>query len=142
MHVVPPDDLTVRQLHDILKLRTDVFVVEQQCPYPEVDGLDLLPTTRHVWSTDDAGRLASYLRVLDVGAVHRIGRVVTADWARGQGCSGRLISAVLTRWPTADVVLSAQSHLAHFYARFGFSMAGPEFVEDGIPHVPMRRPAH
>ena len=134
------DQLDAASLLAVLRLRIDVFVVEQACAYPEVDGRDDQPGTRHLWLADPDGRIASYLRVLDDGDVQRIGRVVTAPWARGRGLAGRLLAETLRRHPR-ETVLDAQSHLTAFYAAHGFEVDGPEFVEDGIPHVPMRRPA-
>jgi len=135
-------DLDAATLYGLLRLRTDVFVVEQACPYPELDGRDTEPGTRHLWfvaPTAVATPLA-YLRVLiDPDGRHRIGRVCTAPAARGAGLSGRLVGAALH--DRADFVLDAQSHLIGFYARFGFTVSGPEYIEDGIAHTPMRRDA-
>ncbi|WP_422738979.1 GNAT family N-acetyltransferase [Micromonospora sp. WMMD729] len=134
-------DLDARTLHDLLKLRIDVFVVEQNCPYPELDGRDVEPGTRHVWLTDGDAPLA-YLRILaDPDGVARIGRVVVAPAARGGGHAGRLMAAALDLVGDRPSVLEAQSHLVAFYARHGFTVSGPEYVEDGIPHTPMRRDA-
>lgn len=138
-------DLDPGTAHDLVRLRIEVFVVEQRCPYPELDGRDVEPTTRHLWWADESG-VASYLRVLAEpdGSV-RVGRVCTRADARGRGLSGELVAAVLGGIDAVpdgrDVVLDAQSHLQHVYARFGFTPAGPEFVEDGIPHLPMVRRA-
>ncbi|WP_433118915.1 GNAT family N-acetyltransferase [Micromonospora sp. CA-246542] len=132
-------DLDARTLHDLLKLRIDVFVVEQNCPYPELDGRDVEPGTRHVWLTD-GDALMAYLRILaDPDGVARIGRVVVAPAARGGGHAGRLMAAALDLVGDRPCVLEAQSHLVAFYARHGFTVSGPEYVEDGIPHTPMRR---
>lgn len=129
--------LTASELHDLLRLRVDVFVVEQDCPYPELDGRDDEPGTRHIWLADADGPTA-YLRLLDDGDVRRIGRVVTRADARGDGLAARLVDhAVATS--EGPWVLDAQSHLAGWYEVHGFVVTGPEFVEDGIPHVPMRR---
>ncbi|MEU7925210.1 GNAT family N-acetyltransferase [Micromonospora sp. NPDC049801] len=134
-------DLDARTLHDLLKLRIDVFVVEQNCPYPELDGRDVEPGTRHVWLTD-GDALMAYLRILaDPDGVARIGRVVVAPAARGGGHAGRLMAAALDLVGDQPCVLEAQSHLVAFYARHGFTVSGPEYVEDGIPHTPMRRDA-
>ncbi|MFI5928109.1 GNAT family N-acetyltransferase [Micromonospora sp. NPDC051543] len=134
-------DLDARTLHDLLKLRIDVFVVEQNCPYPELDGRDVEPGTRHVWLTD-GDALMAYLRILaDPDGVARIGRVVVAPAARGGGHAGRLMAAALDLVGDRPCVLEAQSHLVAFYARHGFTVSGPEYVEDGIPHTPMRRDA-
>lgn len=134
-------ELDARTLHDLLKLRVDVFVVEQNCPYPELDGRDVEPGTRHVWLTDGDAPVA-YLRILaDPDGVARIGRVVVAPSARGGGHAGRLMTAALELIGEQPSVLEAQSHLVAFYGRHGFTASGPEYVEDGIPHTPMRRDA-
>jgi ElaA protein len=130
--------LTPLLLHDLLKLRIDVFVVEQECWYPELDGRDVEPSTEHVWTADGEGPTA-YLRVLDDGDAVRVGRVCTRKDARGAGLAGLLMAEVLTRHGGGPVVLDAQSYLASWYERYGFAVTGPEFVEDGIPHIPMRR---
>lgn len=132
-------DLDARTFHDLLRLRIDVFVVEQACPYPELDGRDVEPDTQHLWLPGDAGPLA-YLRILaDPGGLARIGRVVVAPAARGGGHAGRLMAAALAEVGDRPCVLEAQSHLVAFYARHGFTVSGPEYVEDGIPHTPMQR---
>ncbi|MFF0317155.1 GNAT family N-acetyltransferase [Micromonospora sp. NPDC005252] len=132
-------DLDARTFHDLLKLRIDVFVVEQNCPYPELDGRDVESGTRHLWLTDGGAPLA-YLRILaDPDGAARIGRVVVAPQARGGGQAGRLMTAALDLVGNRPCVLEAQSHLVDFYARHGFAVSGPEYVEDDIPHTPMRR---
>jgi ElaA protein len=135
------NDLDPRTLHDLVSLRIDVFVVEQACAYPELDGRDVEPGTEHVWTADEKGPTA-YLRVLtDPDGEARVGRVCTRADARGAGLAARLLADVLARTGDRAVVLDAQEHLAGWYARFGFAPTGPRFVEDGIPHVPMRRAA-
>jgi ElaA protein len=131
-------ELDTRTLYAILRLRVDVFVVEQTCPYPELDGRDLEPSTIHLWTSDDAGPTA-YLRVLENGDAARIGRVCTRADARGLGLAAELMRAALHHHADRPVILDAQAHLAGWYARFGFRTDGAEFVEDGIPHLPMRR---
>ncbi len=132
-------DLNTRTFHDLLRLRVDTFVVEQECAYPELDGRDVEPGTRHVWLALDGGPVA-YLRILaDPGGVARIGRVVVAPAVRGGGHAGRLMAAALAEIGDRPCVLDAQSHLVDFYARHGFTVSGPEYVEDGIPHTPMHR---
>lgn len=134
------DDLDARTAYDVWRLRQAVFVVEQACPYPDLDGRDLEPGTRHVLLTEADG-LVGYLRVLDDGTEARIGRVVLTAAARGRGLAGPLVDAALTDCSEREVVLDAQSPLAGWYAGFGFEVDGPEFLEDGIAHLPMRRPA-
>jgi ElaA protein len=132
------DELSTVELYELLRLRSAVFVVEQECPYPDMDGRDVEPTTRHVWLPDPDRPVASYLRVLDDGSQRRIGRVVTDPAARSRGLAARLVEHALATTPGPWVV-EAQAHLADWYARFGFVVTGPEYVEDGIAHVPMRR---
>ncbi|UER54107.1 GNAT family N-acetyltransferase [Kineosporiaceae bacterium SCSIO 59966] len=133
-------ELDPSTLHAIVRLRVDVFVVEQQCPYPELDGRDVEAGTEHVWIADDGLAVASYLRVLaEPDDVRRVGRVVTHPAMRGRGLAEVLVRDVLARHDERPVVLDAQAHLTGWYARFGFTATGPEFLEDGIPHVPMRR---
>jgi ElaA protein len=130
-------------LYRILKLRVDVFIVEQECPYPELDGRDDEPGTLHVWAStaDDPDRPLAYLRLLtEPDGTARIGRVVTAPPARGNGLAGTLVETALQH-TNGPCVLNAQSHLTRFYERFGFHTNGAEFLDDGIPHVPMTRPA-
>ncbi len=133
---VPFDRLDARTAYDVWRLRQSVFVVEQACPYPDLDGRDTEPGTRHVLLEDDG--LLGYARVLDDGEVWRIGRVVLAPAARGRGLADPLMQTALSVCPGRDVVLDAQSPLAGWYATLGFEVDGPEFVEDGIPHLPMR----
>jgi ElaA protein len=125
--------------YSLWKLRQDVFVVEQDCPYPDLDGRDLAPETRHVVMEDDNGVVVGCARVLDDGDEWRIGRVALHRTVRGQGWAERIMQAALQVCPDRDVVLDAQSPLARWYAGFGFEVCGPEFVEDGIPHLPMVR---
>ncbi|MEV4346244.1 GNAT family N-acetyltransferase [Actinoplanes sp. NPDC049596] len=131
-------DLDTTTLYAILKLRADVFVVEQECAYGDLDGRDDEPGTRHLWFADKTD-VKAYLRILDDGDVQRIGRVVTAKNARGAGLAGRLIAEALKIIGNRPSVLHAQAHLSDFYAKFGFEQTGPEYLEDGIPHVPMKR---
>ncbi len=134
-------DLDTATLYRLLRLRVDVFVVEQECAYPELDGRDLLASTRHFWLDD--GSVLGTLRLLEeaVDGVtgFRIGRVCVAADARKHGYTTRLMQAALAETGSATVRLDAQSHLAGMYAKFGFVVDGPEFDDDGIMHTPMRR---
>lgn len=142
VHEAPLAELPPAVLYALLKLRVDVFVVEQECAYPELDGRDVEPTTVHLWSQAPDGSVAATLRLLrDPDGRARIGRVATAPGFRGAGAAGTLIRRALDLAGDRESVLDAQAHLAGWYARFGFEVCGPEFPEDGIPHVPMRRPA-
>jgi ElaA protein len=121
----------------VWRLRQDVFVVEQACPYPDLDGRDAEPGTRHVLLRDD-DLLLGYARVLDDSEHWRIGRVVLDPAARGRGLADLVMKEALDIAKGRDVVLDAQSPLAGWYATFGFEVDGPEFLEDGIAHLPMR----
>lgn len=130
--------LTTAQLYEILALRAAVFVVEQDCPYLDLDGRDLLPDTRHLWVSGDEG-IESYLRVLREGEHYRVGRVVTAGLARNRGLAAGLMTAALEIVGDADSVLDAQTYAQGFYAKFGYVPEGDEFDEDGIMHITMWR---
>ncbi len=121
-----------------MRLRQDVFVIEQQCLYPDLDGRDVEPDTVQVWAEDEEGTVLATLRVLaDQGGVVRIGRVATAVPSRDRGIAARMMVRALET-TTGPVVLDAQSHLAYWYERLGFVSVGDEFLDDGIPHVHMR----
>ena len=139
------DALTPGELHDLFRLRIDVFVVEQNCPYPEIDGKD--PEALHLRLLED-GRLAAYARIFAADATTneaRIGRVVVAPDYRGQRLGERImreaIAACEKRSPGAAIAISAQAHLRRFYSTLGFSVTSAEYLEDGIPHVDMVRAA-
>ena len=142
-------DLDASTLYGILELRSAVFVVEQNCVYLDPDGRDLEPDARQVWIESD-GAVVATLRLLVDRADHfadnpadapiRIGRVVTRADSRGAGLAAALMRHALRVCDGRTVVLSAQTYLADWYSRFGFVVDGPEFLDDGIPHVPMRRP--
>ena len=131
-------ELSPFEVYGLCRLRVDVFVVEQDCPYPELDGRDVEPATVHLWF-ESGGEIAATIRVLDDGASRGIGRVATAAAFRGQGLAARLIEEGIARCRDVPVTLGAQAHLEGWYERFGFRRSGPGYVEDGIPHVPMRR---
>ncbi len=131
-------DLTPFEVYDLCRLRVDVFVVEQACPYPELDGRDTEPATEHLW-IESGGAVAATIRILDDGATRAIGRVATATGYRGQGLAARLMTEGIARCEGFPITLGAQAHLEGWYERFGFRRSGPGYVEDGIPHVPMRR---
>ena len=133
------DQLSNVQLYELLKLRSDVFVVEQNCVYGDIDGRD--PDAVHVLLYDD-GVLQAYLRIFrhEDGTV-RIGRVVSRTRGRhyGEAVLRHGIAAAEERFDAAEIVIEAQVYAAGFYARQGFRTASEEFLEDGIPHVRMVR---
>jgi ElaA protein len=132
-------DLDPRTAYLLWQLRTDVFVVEQECAYRELDGRDLEPSTLHVWAERD-GEPVGYLRVLaETDDSRRIGRVCVAEQARGGGIAAALMRRALDEIGARRCVLDAQSYLSDWYTQWGFTVTGPEFLDDGIPHVPMAR---
>lgn len=153
LHSARPFQLSLAEAYPILRLRVDVFVVEQECAYPELDGRDLEPSALWIWATDSDGKVAGTLRVLtDPDGRARIGRVATAEDARANGTASAmmnhalgLLTSELSRGLDArgqgerEVTLDAQSRLEGWYERFGFLRCGAEYVEDGIPHIPMTR---
>lgn len=134
-------ELTLEELYEILQLRVDVFVVEQRCPYPELDGKDR--AALHLFARDEQG-IQAYLRILPPGVSFpeaSLGRVVTR--ARGQGLGAQLLDRGLQAaeaWLGASPIrIEAQTYAKGFYAKFGFRQVSQEFLEDGIPHIQMLR---
>ena len=142
-------DLTVAQLYAMLALRQEVFVLEQTCLYPDIDGLD--PGAHHLLGWRDAGgkpELVAHLRCLAPGAKYAemsIGRVVTSPAARGSGLGRELVAQGIALacqlHPGHAIRIGAQAHLEAFYAGFGFVTVSEPYDEDGILHVDMIRAA-
>ena len=140
------ETLGVDNLYDALILRCRVFALEQECCYLDPDGADR--PSWHLLGRDDAGQLQAYLRVVDPGVKYvepSIGRVVISPEARGSGLGRRLMTEGLARcgavWPGQGIRINAQARLERFYGDFGFVRDGAEYLEDGIPHIAMTRPA-
>lgn len=137
------DELDVHLLHHLLRLRTDVFVVEQQCAYAEIDGQDL--HALHVLGQQPDGALVAYARILppDADGLPHVGRVVVARELRNQGMGSRLMQEVLAalrkHHGSARSALAAQAHLLAFYQHIGYAPVGDPYPLDGIPHVDMVR---
>ena len=131
-------ELSPAQLYGVLRLRVDVFVVEQNCPYPELDGRDTEPGTVHLWHEAADGTVLSTIRVLHNRADRAIGRVATAAGARGRGLSAELVRRGIELCEGRTVDIGAQAYLEGWYGRFGFVRSGPDYLEDGILHLPMR----
>ncbi|RPF53168.1 GNAT family N-acetyltransferase [Aquisalibacillus elongatus] len=134
-------ELTHDELYDILKLRVEVFVVEQNCPYPEIDGYD--QKSFHIFAQDSEGIMA-YCRVIPPGVKFQeasIGRVITHERTRRTGIGTEMLQYTLNdiaqRWNHPSVKIEAQAHLQAFYGNCGFKTISDEFLEDGIPHVEM-----
>ncbi|MCG9554856.1 GNAT family N-acetyltransferase [Vibrio sp. Isolate31] len=143
-HSIPFSELSTHQLYQLLKLRVDVFVVEQTCPYPELDGKDTLAGVHHLLGYADE-ELVACARLLPPGTSYNntsIGRVATKQSARGDGLGHQLIKEALTRcealWPNMAIDIGAQQYLENFYASHGFKTISAMYLEDDIPHVDMR----
>ena len=132
------DELTPQELLTILQARTAVFVVEQACPYQEVDEADR--HALHVW-LEENGELKAYTRILAEGDEIHFGRVLVAKKFRGQKLGREIVATTLKeiekRYPERPVRISAQAYLIDFYRSFGFKKNSEIYLEDGIPHVEM-----
>lgn len=135
--------LSGKQLYELIKLRIDVFVVEQNCPYRELDDKDHLPGVKHLLGYQD-NKLVAYARLLPPGISYRqvsIGRIVTAKNSRKNGLGKALLTTALQQcqqlWPAQDIKIGAQQYLIAFYRSFGFERASDDYLEDGIPHLDM-----
>lgn len=136
-------ELTTTELYEIIKARVNVFVVEQDCPYPDLDDND--QKAIHLWAEDN-GEVLAYCRIFDKGIRYpetSIGRVITTENGRGTGLGRQLISYALdiieNRLRTREVRISAQDYLLKFYSDFGFLDTGKKYLEDNIPHTEMLR---
>lgn len=133
------DELSTRELYEIMMLRVAVFVVEQNCPYQEVDEKDR--GAYHVW-LEDAEGIKAYLRVLDKGVsfpVASMGRVIAVN--RRQGLGTRIVTEGIRvarqKFGADTIVIEAQTYARKLYENLGFRQTSDEFLEDGIPHVQM-----
>lgn len=137
------NELSVSELYSIIKTRVDVFVVEQNCPYPDLDNHDQKAV--HIWAESDEEVLA-YCRIFDQGIKYKessIGRVLTIENARGRNLGKQLISFAIetieNRFHNSQIRISAQDYLLKFYSDFGFKDTGKKYLEDDIPHTEMLR---
>ncbi|MBD1576349.1 GNAT family N-acetyltransferase [Vibrio sp. S11_S32] len=138
-------ELSPLELYQLLRLRVDVFVVEQTCPYPELDGKDILAGVYHLIGYQE-NELVACARLLPQGVSFSevsIGRVATNKNHRGAGLGHQLLQTAiefcLTYWPNCDITIGAQSHLEAYYQQHGFKKASEEYLEDDIPHIDMTR---
>ena len=136
------NSLTTKQLFEIYKLRSEVFVVEQNCAYQDIDDMDA--SAKHVMLFDKE-ILAAYARILPPGVSYKepaIGRVVVKKMFRGKDYGKLLMQQCIDKlqdtYKTSDIVISAQSYLLKFYGNLGFKVEGKEYLEDDIPHHKMR----
>lgn len=142
--LAPFEQLTTPQLYALLKLRVDVFVVEQTCPYPDLDDKDLQEGVHHLMGFN-GDQLVAYARLIPAGISYpsvSIGRVSTRESHRGGGLGHKLLEQALIHceqlWPGQAIEIGAQEHLANFYTQHGFVQTSEMYLEDDIPHVDMK----
>lgn len=144
---MPFDQLTLPEYHNIMMLRQEVFVVEQNCPYPDADDKDL--PGWHLSGRTPDGKLACYARLLAPGVSYpeyaSIGRVVSAPFCRRTGAGRQLMAEAIPLcallFGPGPIKISAQTYLLDFYQSFGFVSTGEQYLEDGLPHTAMIRRA-
>ncbi len=135
-------ELSLEEFHDIIALRIQIFIIEQNCPYQEVDGKDKL--AHHLFFKNEMDEIIAVTRILPQGISYAevaIGRVVVHEDYRGTGLGNQLMADsmnfVKDEYGKVPVRLSAQKHLENYYGNHGFKSTGKEYLEDGIPHVEM-----
>ena len=140
----PYDELALTELYELLQLRVEVFVVEQNCPFQDIDGLD--DQAYHLLGYTEAGELAAYARLFDAGISYEqvaIGRVAVGLAHRRHGLGQELMQQAVAQcevlFGKQPIKIGAQLYLKRFYQGFGFEQRGEEYLEDGIPHIPMQR---
>ncbi|KPH11900.1 GNAT family N-acetyltransferase [Chryseobacterium sp. ERMR1:04] len=138
------EEFTVPELYNLLKARSEVFVVEQNCVYLDADGYD--QQAIHVWAEEEDGEILAYCRVFDKGIKFEetsLGRVITTQKGRGRSLGKQLIQyaveTIENRYHTSEIRISAQDYLLKFYGDFGFIDTGKKYLEDDIPHTEMIR---
>jgi ElaA protein len=135
-------ELSTDELYRIIKIRVDVFVVEQNCPYSDLDNND--QKAIHLWAENKDSEVLAYCRIFDKGIKYSeasIGRVISAQKARRIGLGKQLmkyaVEIIENRCKTSEIRISAQDYLLKFYSEFGFRDTGKKYLEDGIPHTEM-----
>lgn len=137
------EEMTTSELYEVIKARVDVFVVEQNCPYPDLDNYDR--KALHLWAEKDHA-VMTYCRIFDKEIKYAecsIGRVLTSEKGRGKNLGKQLIQYAVeiieNRFRTSEIRISAQDYLLRFYSYFGFEDTGKKYLEDNIPHSEMFR---
>ena len=140
--ILPFHDLSLDQYHDVLALRIEIFVIEQNCPYQEVDGKD--KKAFHVLGITENGEVQATARLLPAGVSYdevSIGRVAVKESARGTGIGHELMNTcndfIQSQWPGQPVRISAQTYLKKYYENHGYVFTGKSYLEDNIPHIEM-----
>ncbi len=140
------NELTLDEFHNIVQLRINVFVVEQDCPYPELDNKDRAAIHLFANTKDSSDEIIAYTRIFKPGDYYEeasFGRVVVHPDYRKQQLGYELIEktieAIETQFNISKIKIGAQTYLKKFYESFGFKQAGDAYIEDGIPHIYMVR---
>jgi len=135
------NDLSVQELYSILKIRQEVFIIEQNCNYLDCDNLDLNAT--HIYIKEDL-KLIAYLRIIKPNIVSKntiLGRILVDNGRRKQNIGKKIISYAIKlikhNYPNVSIEMSAQAYLIDFYNQFGFNISGKEYLEDDILHIKM-----
>ncbi len=143
--VIPFDSLTRDQLYELMVLRQEIFIVEQDCPYLDADGKD--QKSLHLMGYHE-DKLAACARLVKPGVSYEepsIGRIVTSAAFRGKGLGKELMRVALAEmerhFGPLPIRISGQLYLQKFYEGFGFAVVGEQYLEDNIPHIEMLRPA-
>lgn len=138
------NDLTLDEFHNILQLRIDVFVVEQNCPYPELDTKDKIAFHLFAFAEEAPNKIIAYTRIFKPGDYYKeaaLGRVVVHQEYRNKKLGYELIQKTIDKmqelFGDTPIKIGAQTHLKKFYGSFGFQQVGNEYIEDGIPHIHM-----
>jgi ElaA protein len=136
-------ELSLDEFHDIIALRIEVFIIEQDCPYQDLDGKD--KKSHHLFIRNNDNQIIATARILPPGLSYpeiSIGRVVSSAKNRESKLGHLIMEQSLTfihkKWENQSVKLSAQTHLTKFYEKHGFNSTGKEYFEDGIPHTEMK----
>lgn len=136
------NDLTVNEFHDILQLRINIFIVEQNCPYPELDDKDKIAF--HLFGIDKNNKIIAYTRIFKPGDFYKeaaFGRVVVHEEYRNQKIGSQLVKETIIEthklFGNINIKIGAQTYLKDFYQSFGFQQVDDDYIEDGIPHIHM-----
>jgi len=143
-HIKRFNELSTKELYNLLRLRTDIFIVEQNCPYPELDGKDAHEEAIHLWCYAPDRIMAACLRILPPGVSYdgvSFGRVAVHKAFRGRGLAHRMVDKAIEiagrTWPGVKIEIGAQEYLTAFYKSLGFRSISDPYLEDNIPHIDM-----
>lgn len=130
------EELDINELYEILKLRVDVFVVEQACPYPEIDGID--KEAFHIFGKEN-GEIGAYARIYKVDGEVHLGRVIAKERRKGHGSLilNEAIKAACEKYQAEKIIIEAQTYAKEFYEKVGFKQRSQTFLMDDIEHIKM-----